>query len=98
MFAGCLLADKEGEGAQELRQLASPKLHVVQLDVTKQEDWDKTRDYIKSHARSSYRPRTRCPVTSPGSLTSLARLPFGVRACPRAKRPAGKRTSSPSAA
>lgn len=52
MFAGCLLADKEGEGAQELRQLASPKLHVVQLDVTKQEDWDKTRDYIKSHARS----------------------------------------------
>ena len=52
MFAGCLLADKEGEGAQELRQLASPKLHVVQLDVTKQEDWDKTRDYIQSHARS----------------------------------------------
>ena len=54
MFAGCLLADKEGEGAQELRQLASPKLHVVQLDVTKQEDWDKTRDYIKSHARSHH--------------------------------------------
>ena len=51
MFAGCLLADKVGEGAEELRSLASPKLHVIQLDVTKQDDWDQTREYIKKHTR-----------------------------------------------
>ena len=51
MFAGCLLADKAGDGAEELRSLASPKLHVIQLDVTKQEDWDQTREYIKKHTR-----------------------------------------------
>ena len=51
VFAGCLLADKEGEGAQELRKLSSPKLHVVQLDVTKQEEWDKVLEYVKSNTR-----------------------------------------------
>lgn len=51
MFAGCLLADKAGDGAEELRKLASPKLHVIQLDVTKQEDWDKCKEYIKKNTR-----------------------------------------------
>ena len=51
MFAGCLLADKEGAGAQELRQLASPKLHVVQLDVTSQEDWSKVLQYVKDNTK-----------------------------------------------
>jgi len=50
VFAGCLLADKKGEGAEELRQLASPKLHVVQLDVTKQDQWDAVKDYIKKNS------------------------------------------------
>ena len=53
MFAGCLLADKAGDGAEELRKLASPKLHVIQLDVTKQEDWDKCKEYIKKNTRSN---------------------------------------------
>ena len=51
MFAGCLLADKAGDGAEELRKLASPKLHVIQLDVTKQGDWDKCKEYIKKNTR-----------------------------------------------
>ena len=51
VFAGCLLADKKGEGAEELRHLASPKLHVVQLDVTKQDQWDTIKDYIKKNSR-----------------------------------------------
>ena len=51
MFAGCLLADKAGGGAEELRQLSSPKLHVVQLDVTKQEDWDAVLQYVKKNTK-----------------------------------------------
>ena len=53
MFAGCLLADKAGDGAEELRKLDRPKLHVIQLDVTKQEDWDKCKEYIKKNTRSN---------------------------------------------
>ena len=49
VFAGCLLADKAGDGAEELRKLASPKLHVIQLDVTKQGDWDKCKEYINKN-------------------------------------------------
>ena len=55
MFAGCLLADKDGDGAKELKSLASPKLHLLQLDVTKQEDWDKLLDYIKKNTRFTIR-------------------------------------------
>jgi len=51
VFAGCLLADKAGAGAEELRQLSSPKLHVVQLDVTKQEDWDAVLQYVKKNTK-----------------------------------------------
>ena len=40
VFAGCLLGDKDGPGAAELRAIANPRLVVLQLDVTKQEDWD----------------------------------------------------------
>merc|ERR1711915_208529 len=40
VFAGCLLADKDGPGATELRKLGNPRLHVLQLDITKQKDWD----------------------------------------------------------
>ena len=39
VFAGCLLADQSGDGATELRAVDSPNLHVLQLDVTKDEDW-----------------------------------------------------------
>ena len=44
---GCLLADKDGEGARELRSLASPKLHVLQLDVTRSEDWSAALQQVK---------------------------------------------------
>ncbi|XP_066954519.1 D-beta-hydroxybutyrate dehydrogenase, mitochondrial-like [Macrobrachium rosenbergii] len=37
VFAGCLLADTGGEGAQQLRRLGSSRLHVLQMDVTQQE-------------------------------------------------------------
>jgi len=47
VFAGCLLKDKGGEGAKELQKLASSgRMHVIQLDVTKDEDWKKAADYI----------------------------------------------------
>lgn len=53
VFAGCLLADKEGPGATELRGLANPRLKVIQLDITKQEDWDKALEYVKKNLIST---------------------------------------------
>ncbi|KAK7084180.1 (2R,3R)-2,3-butanediol dehydrogenase [Halocaridina rubra] len=37
VFAGCLMAESCGKGAEELKQIKSDRLHVVQLDVTKQD-------------------------------------------------------------
>ena len=48
-MTGCLLADKEGEGAVELRSLSSPKLRVLQLDVTRQEDWSAALLQVREH-------------------------------------------------
>jgi len=53
VFAGCLLADKEGPGATELRDLNNPRIKVVQLDVTKQEDWDKVAVFVKQNLIST---------------------------------------------
>ena len=44
VFAGCLLKDKNGAGAKKLEAVSESsrltnKLHVIQLDVTKEEDW-----------------------------------------------------------
>ncbi|XP_050714703.1 D-beta-hydroxybutyrate dehydrogenase, mitochondrial-like [Eriocheir sinensis] len=36
VFAGCLLADGHGKGAESLRKVRSDRLHVLQLDVTSQ--------------------------------------------------------------
>lgn len=52
VYAGCLLKDKNGEGACQLQSLASPCLHVLQLDVTSQESVDKAMAYIKDHLPS----------------------------------------------
>ncbi|XP_023329800.1 D-beta-hydroxybutyrate dehydrogenase, mitochondrial [Eurytemora carolleeae] len=49
VFAGCLLADRDGMGAAELRQTGSKKMHVLQLDVTNQEDWSKVKQYIEKN-------------------------------------------------
>jgi len=53
VFAGCLLADKEGPGAKELRGLGSPRLKVIQLDVTKQEDWVKAKEFVEKNLIST---------------------------------------------
>jgi len=49
VFAGCLLADKHGAGAVELRENTSGRMHVVQLDVTKEEDWQSALSYVKEN-------------------------------------------------
>jgi len=53
VFAGCLLADRNGTGAEELRSVGSKHLHVLQLDVTNQEDWRKVKKYITDSLPSS---------------------------------------------
>ncbi|KAK7874256.1 hypothetical protein R5R35_006291 [Gryllus longicercus] len=45
VFAGCLSA--QSDGAQRLRQL--PRVHVLQLDVTKEEQLEAARVYIEEH-------------------------------------------------
>ena len=49
VFAGCL--HKDGEGAKHLEQLAidNDRMHVLQLDVTKEEDWNQV---LISHRRT----------------------------------------------
>jgi len=49
VFAGCLMADKDGPGATELRGLNNPRLKVIQLDITKQEDWEKALDFVQKN-------------------------------------------------
>ncbi|XP_077558815.1 short-chain dehydrogenase/reductase family 9C member 7-like isoform X1 [Haemaphysalis longicornis] len=44
VFAGCLFP--QGEGARNLQLNASNKLHIVPLDVTKDEDFQKANDYV----------------------------------------------------
>ncbi|XP_045607761.1 D-beta-hydroxybutyrate dehydrogenase, mitochondrial isoform X3 [Procambarus clarkii] len=45
VFAGCLQAD--GEGAEHLRQEGSSRLHVLQMDVTSQDQLDKAAQEVK---------------------------------------------------
>ena len=54
VFAGCLLKDAGGEGAKELEAVAETsssrvlnKLHVIQLDVTKEQEWKEAVALIK---------------------------------------------------
>jgi len=53
VFAGCLLADKAGPGAEELKALNNSKLKVLQLDVTNQEDWEKAAVFINDNLIST---------------------------------------------
>ncbi|XP_037783529.1 D-beta-hydroxybutyrate dehydrogenase, mitochondrial-like [Penaeus monodon] len=48
VFAGCLHANSQGEGAERLRKLGSAKLHVLQLDVTKQEQLKDARNQVQA--------------------------------------------------
>ncbi|XP_022644903.1 17-beta-hydroxysteroid dehydrogenase type 6-like isoform X1 [Varroa jacobsoni] len=47
VFAGCLFPD--GEGARQLRNSASNRLHIIGLDVTKDEDFTSARSFVQQH-------------------------------------------------
>eukprot|EP00058_Branchiostoma_floridae_P027066 XP_002612557.1 3-hydroxybutyrate dehydrogenase [Branchiostoma floridae] len=49
VFAGCLLKDRGGDGARDLAAMASPRLHVVQMDVTSDDSVWKVRRYMDAH-------------------------------------------------
>nr|XP_027233117.1 D-beta-hydroxybutyrate dehydrogenase, mitochondrial-like [Penaeus vannamei] len=51
VFACCLLADGGGEGAQRLRREGSGRLHVLQMDVTQQEQIDSALSSVKDLLR-----------------------------------------------
>jgi NAD(P)-dependent dehydrogenase (short-subunit alcohol dehydrogenase family) len=46
VFAGCLLKDAGGAGAKELAAVGPDRLHVLQLDVTKESDWIAVKEYV----------------------------------------------------
>nr|CAD7578314.1 unnamed protein product [Timema californicum] len=45
VYAGCLMP--EGVGAKELKDATSDRLHIVPLDVTKQDDVDKVVEHVR---------------------------------------------------
>ncbi|XP_072307005.1 D-beta-hydroxybutyrate dehydrogenase, mitochondrial [Eucyclogobius newberryi] len=47
VFAGCLLKDKGGEGAQELQELHSDRMRVLQLDVCSEEQTHQAVEHIR---------------------------------------------------
>eukprot|EP00058_Branchiostoma_floridae_P027065 XP_002612556.1 3-hydroxybutyrate dehydrogenase [Branchiostoma floridae] len=49
VFAGCVLKDKGGEGARELAAVGSPRLHVLQMDVTSDDSLWKARQYMEEN-------------------------------------------------
>ncbi|XP_014865268.1 PREDICTED: D-beta-hydroxybutyrate dehydrogenase, mitochondrial isoform X1 [Poecilia mexicana] len=55
VFAGCLLKDKEGEGAKELEEFHSDRMKVVQLDVCSDEQVKNAVEYIKGNLEDSQR-------------------------------------------
>jgi len=50
VFAGCLLKDKNGQGAMELQKIKSDNFYVLQLDVTSDESVEKAVQFIKLHS------------------------------------------------
>ncbi|XP_066972239.1 D-beta-hydroxybutyrate dehydrogenase, mitochondrial-like isoform X2 [Macrobrachium rosenbergii] len=46
VFAGCLQANAGGEGAKKLKDIDPERLHVLQLDVTKQDDIDQALKFV----------------------------------------------------
>ncbi|XP_061569965.1 D-beta-hydroxybutyrate dehydrogenase, mitochondrial [Cololabis saira] len=55
VFAGCLLKDKGGEGAEELEGLHSDRMKVVQLDVCCDKGVNKAVEFIKENLEDSQR-------------------------------------------
>lgn len=55
VFAGCLLKDKGGAGAQELEDIHSSRMKVVQLDVCSEEQVCQAVEYVKENLEDSER-------------------------------------------
>jgi 3-hydroxybutyrate dehydrogenase len=53
VFAGCLHAD--GPGATELKNIGSDRMHVLQMDVTSEEQVTKSAQYINETLKGSGR-------------------------------------------
>ncbi|XP_066995756.2 D-beta-hydroxybutyrate dehydrogenase, mitochondrial [Anabrus simplex] len=53
VFAGCLLANKGGAGAQQLKDARRRNIHVVQLDVSSDEEIRIAVEYVKKHLPSN---------------------------------------------
>eukprot|EP00079_Xenopus_tropicalis_P011720 XP_002937888.1 PREDICTED: D-beta-hydroxybutyrate dehydrogenase, mitochondrial-like isoform X1 [Xenopus tropicalis] len=49
VFAGCLLKDKNGNGAEELQGMQSDRMHVFQLNVCNEEEVAKAVEFVKQH-------------------------------------------------
>lgn len=80
VFASVL--DPQGPGAQELRRSCSPRLTLLQMDLTKPEDIQRVLQHIQAHTNSTGRsprhpPRdpTQLPRTSACSRHGSAKLP-----------------------
>lgn len=55
VFAGCLLKDKGGEGANKLEEFHSDRMKVVQLDVCSDEQVNQAVEYIKDNLADAER-------------------------------------------
>ncbi|XP_068137246.1 D-beta-hydroxybutyrate dehydrogenase, mitochondrial-like [Hyperolius riggenbachi] len=53
VFAGCLLKDKNGEGAQELENFQSDRMNVLQMNVCSDEEIAQAVELVKKHLEDS---------------------------------------------
>ncbi|KAM8804960.1 D-beta-hydroxybutyrate dehydrogenase, mitochondrial-like [Eudromia elegans] len=51
VFAGCLLADKNGDGARELRSLKSDRMKVLQVNVCSDQEVAQAVDFVKRNLK-----------------------------------------------
>ncbi|XP_010218937.1 PREDICTED: D-beta-hydroxybutyrate dehydrogenase, mitochondrial-like [Tinamus guttatus] len=51
VFAGCLLADKNGDGARELRNLKSDRMKVLQVNVCSDQEVAQAVDFVKRNLK-----------------------------------------------
>ncbi|XP_062355056.1 D-beta-hydroxybutyrate dehydrogenase, mitochondrial-like [Cinclus cinclus] len=51
VFAGCLLMDKNGDGARELRNMKSDRMKVLQMDVCSDQEVAQAVDFVKRTLR-----------------------------------------------
>ncbi|NXX06134.1 BDH protein, partial [Larus smithsonianus] len=47
VFAGCLQADKNGDGARELKNMKSDRMQVLQMDVCSDQEVAQAVDFVK---------------------------------------------------